>query len=75
MKYSAAVKSLTKKEGKKVQISRGNAMEVLSIISDMIFKKSKPIIKGGKLVGVSSAAALMLYKNGRKRAARKARKT
>ncbi len=71
MNYSQAVKILTKKEGKKVQVSRGNVMEVLSLISEMVYKGAVPIEVKGRMVGVISPMALMLYKNGQKRALRK----
>lgn len=39
--YKRIVKRLTKKEGKKSQVSRGNVMELLGIIADMNWGDSR----------------------------------
>lgn len=61
MTYKEMVDAITKKEGKKVQVSRANVQEVLSIVSDMIY--SEP----GTIVTLYSNGVKRAIKNGKKK--------
>lgn len=73
MNTKCLASALTKKnQGKKRSIV-GNSREDIGHLSDIIFKESKPVMAGQKIVGVRSPTAVELYKNGQRRATRNKR--
>lgn len=65
------VERLVFAEGKKVQISRGNAKEVISIISDMVYQDVAKDAPHNEQIACIEGVVAALYRNGRRRAKKK----